>query len=159
MAEYNIRLKWQRDASVDFDYKTYNRKHTVFFFGGPKIEISSNPHLHRNPRFNSPEELFIASIASSYMLTFLSVAAKDNIIIDEYLDSATCLLNNLDDSKQAITEIILHPAIVFHTGHQPNKNVIKQLINSAKELCFIINSINANISVCPECTEIKSEKK
>ena len=63
MLMYNVHLDWKRDTE-DFQYNTYNRKHTLFFNGGPKIEISSSSNLIRNPQFHCPEELLIASLSS-----------------------------------------------------------------------------------------------
>lgn len=148
MYEYNVHLKWQRDSD-DFDYQTYNRKHSIHFYGGPKIEVSSAPDLYRNPQFQSPEELFIASVSSCFMLTFLSLAAKKNITVDNYIDDATCYRSSLVGKQQAITEITLRPIITFPKNRKPDEKSLNQLVKSAHDRCFIANSIIATITVNP----------
>jgi len=152
MFEYNVHLTWKRETE-DFDYKTYNRKHTVFFYGGPKIEISASPHFIRNPTYQSPEELLIAAVSSSYLLTFLSTAAKKGFIVNSYLDNATCHLEEVDENKSAVTEIILRPVIGFQKANKPDEIKLNQLFDSAYESCFIVNSLTASIAVRPEIVD------
>lgn len=149
MAEYNIHLDWKRDKN-DFDYKTYNRKHTVFFYGGPKLELNSAPGFHRNPQFHSPEELLIASLSSCFLLTFLSLACKQGFIINSYTDNATCTLALIEENKQAVTEINLRPVVSFSKETRPNKTVMKELFKKTHELCFVANSLKSEVTVSPE---------
>ena len=152
---YNVRLAWKRETD-DYNYKTYNRKHTVFFYGGPKLEISSSPDFLRNPQFQSPEELLVAAVSSCYLLTFLSITATKGIIVDSYQDNSTCVLGKVKQGKQGITQIILRPVILFKEGHKPDKDDIKQLFETAHDHCFIANSLKATITVTPECRESQS---
>lgn len=152
MSEYNIHLKWRRETE-DFDYKTYDRTHTVYFYGGPKIEVSSAPDLYRNPQFHTPEELFVASVSSCYMLTFLAIAAKKKYIIDEYIDCATCVLTEVESKRQSISEVILRPVVSFHKGSKPKESVGQKIFQTAHEVCFITNSIKATVSIIPQCKE------
>ena len=148
MSEYNIRLSWKRETD-DFDYKTYNRKHTVFFYGGPKIEVNSAPEYLRNPQFHSPEELLAAAISSCLLLTFLSSCAKKGIVVDTYQDNTTCILSEIEKDKQAITEVILRPLVSFPMESKPDRNTLHKLFNTAHEQCFIANSLNASITINP----------
>ncbi len=148
---YNVHLTWKRETE-DFNYKTYNRKHTVFFYGGPKLEVSSAPDFLRNPQFQTPEELLVAAVSSCYLLTFLSITAKQGFIVDSYLDNATCVLSNINGNKQAVTQITLRPVIAFKQGNKPDKNNMNQLIKTAHDDCFIANSLTATITVHPEYT-------
>ena len=149
---YNVRLVWKRETE-DFDYKNYNRQHTVFFYGGPKLEISSAPEFLRNPQFQSPEELLVAAVSSCFLLTFLSLASKKNLIVDSYQDNATCILGTISENKHAVTQIILHPVIAFKNENKPDRHTITQLFKSAHDNCFIANSLTATITVSPEYAE------
>lgn len=152
MYEYNVHLTWQRDSN-DFDYQTYNRKHCIHFYGGPKIEASSAPDLYRNPQYPSPEELFIASVSSAYMLTFLALTAKHNIIVDDYTDDATCCLSTVVGKQQAITEVTLRPVITFPKKSKPDEQILNELFRTARKHCFIANSVIADITVNPTTTD------
>lgn len=149
MAEfYNVHLNWKRETD-DFDYKTYNRKHTVVFYGGPKLNISSAPDFIRNPEFQSPEELLVAAVSSCYLLTFLSIAAKKGFVVDGYVDDATCILSKVGN-KQAITQVNLRPVIAFDKDHKPDMDSMTQIFEAAREHCFIANSLTATIFVNPQ---------
>ncbi|WED42385.1 OsmC family protein [Legionella cardiaca] len=148
MSEYNIRLAWKRDTE-DFDYKSYNRDHTVFFYGGPKIEVSSSPDFIRDPRFHTPEELLAAAVSSCYLLTFLSLAAKKGFIIDNYHDNATCFLGSTEKNAPAITEITLRPVITFSKENRPDKDHLKQLFTETHNHCLVANVLTVNITVNP----------
>ena len=152
---YNVRLAWERETK-DYDYKTYNRKHTVFFYGGPKLEVSSSPDFLRNPQYQSPEELLIAAVSSCYLLTFLSITASKGIIIDSYQDNSTCVLGKVKEGKQGITQVILRPVIVFKEGNKPDKEDIKKLFQMAHDHCFIANSLTVKITVTPQCRDAQS---
>lgn len=145
MSEYNVHLKWQR-TTADFDYETYDRKHTVFFYGGPKIEMDSAPNMVRNPQFQTPEELLIAALSSCFMLTFLSLAANEHLIVNSYQDNATCVLG-LNEAK--VIEVILRPSLVFEQGYKPEKAVLTRLFKTAREHCFIANSLATDVTVNP----------
>lgn len=145
MLMYNIHLNWSRDTD-DFEYETYHRKHTVFFNGGPKIEIDSSVNLIRNPHFQCPEELLIASLSSSFMLTFLSICSKEGLVVNTYLGQAYC---HLDEKKNMISEIILCPEVVFEKGFTPDKKNLLNLFKRAHSLCFIANSLKTPININP----------
>lgn len=143
MPEYNIRLLWERGTN-DFNYQTYSRKHTVFFYGGPKLEINSSSHFIRNPQYHSPEELLTASLSSCFLLTFLSLCAKQGYIVDSYSDQATC---TIDEIKHAVSDIVLSPVVSFKKENKPDKKTIDQLFETTHNFCFIANSLKSTITV------------
>lgn len=145
MLMYNIHLNWKRETE-DFQYDTYNRKHTVFFNGGPKIEIDTSPHFIRNPHFQCPEELLIASLSSCFLLTFLSICCKQGFVIDSYSGQGYCHLN---EKQHCISEIILCPVVTFSSTDQPDKQTMHDLFKQTHERCFIANSLKVPISVNP----------
>ncbi len=145
MLMYNIHLDWKRETE-DFEYNTYNRKHTVFFNGGPKIEINSSSNYLRNPQFHCPEELLIASLSSCMLLTFLSVCSKEGYILNSYFAQGYC---HLDEKKHCISELILCPALLFEEHKKPDQTTLQHLFNKAHEDCFIANSLNVKVTINP----------
>ena len=143
MPEYNIRLLWERGAE-DFNYQTYSRKHTVFFYGGPKLEVNSSPHFMRNPQFHCPEELLTASLSSCFLLTFLSLCAKEGYTVDSYSDRATCVI---DEINHTVSHIVLSPAVSFKKENTPDKKAMEKLFEATHSLCFIANSLKSSITV------------
>lgn len=145
MSDYNVRLEWQR-VTPDFNYESYNRKHTVYFYGGPKIEVSSSANLMRNPQFQAPEELLAASVASCFLLTFLALCCKQGYTIDKYSDKATCVV---DETIHAISDVILRPEIMFSKDRVPDSVTLESLFKEAQACCFIANTLKATISFNP----------
>ncbi len=145
MLMYNVHLDWKRDTE-DFQYNTYNRKHTLFFNGGPKIEIDSSANFIRNPQFHSPEELLIASLSSCLLLTFLSICCKEGYIINSYFAQGYC---QLDEKQHRVSDIVLCPVISFEGHTKPEKKILEELFNQAHKDCFIINSLKTEIRINP----------
>lgn len=154
MLTYNIHLQWDRDTE-DFSYRNYNRKHTVFFNGGPKIEINSSSHFLRNPQFHSPEELLIASLSSCFLLTFLSICSKKKYIVDSYTAQGFC---HIDEHNKIITDIVLSPIVLFEKNSKPDKKTMKELFDEAHNLCIIANSFKAPIRISPNFADDDSPK-
>lgn len=145
MSDYNVRLQWQR-VTPDFQYHSYDRKHTIYFYGGPKIDISSSANLVRNPQFQTPEELLTAAVASCFLLTFLSQCCKQGYVVNHYNDKATCIL---DETIRAVSEVILRPEICFQNDKKPDEGSLQKLLKDAHAACFIANTLKADISVNP----------
>jgi len=79
MSEYHATIEWKRETA-DFDYKTYNRSHSLSFDGGIRVPGSAAPgNVPRSARGAlgvDPEQAFVASLSSCHMLWFLSLAAQ-----------------------------------------------------------------------------------
>ena len=60
MTVFYTELAWTR-SSPDFDYKTYNRNHTIYYANGAvDIEASAAPEYQGDASLPNPEELFIS---------------------------------------------------------------------------------------------------
>jgi peroxiredoxin-like protein len=149
-----INIAWKR-TTKDFDYKTYNRAHTVHFSGGSTTEVSAAPEYLGEPSLANPEEMLVAAISSCFMLTFLAVAATKNITIDSYIDKATGELTKNTDGKMSITEVTLHPEITFPPNQTPTTTVLRQLLEKAHANCFITNSVKTVVHIKPVLSEIE----
>lgn len=147
--EYKARVNWKRHGTA-FDTKSYNRTHYVYFGGGVAIEASSAPEFLGNAELPNPEELFISSISSCFMLTFLYWAATRNLIVNEYTAEAVGTLTKNSEGKMAITEVIIKPSIMFHEDRPPEPAVLNELFKKAHDNCFISNSVKSKITIQSE---------
>jgi organic hydroperoxide reductase OsmC/OhrA len=59
----------------------------------PPIEVAVAPEFFGHPHIASPEELFVASVASCHMAYFLGVAEKMRVKFEEYICHATGILS------------------------------------------------------------------
>ena len=74
MSAHKASIQWKR-ITEDFNIKTYNRNHEVRFENGVTISSSATVAFNGNPELNNPEELFVASVVVSHMLTFFAVSS------------------------------------------------------------------------------------
>ena len=145
MSEHRINLCWKR-ATPDFDYKTYNREHTVTFKNGRPLEMSAAPAYKGDSSKVDPEEAFVASLSSCHMLTFLAMAAGRKLVVDSYVDDAVGYLETNADGNLAITRVILRPRIAFG-GPAPDAATVQALHDKAHHGCFIANSVKTEVTV------------
>ena len=121
VSHYTATVVWERNGAA-FSDKRYSRAHRWIFDGGIELSASPSPHVVRPPMAVEEaverEEAFVASLASCHMLSFLYVAGKRGYVVESYRDEATGTLAKNADSKMAMTEVTLHPAVAF-AGERP----------------------------------------
>jgi organic hydroperoxide reductase OsmC/OhrA len=151
MSEYTATIYWQRLGAVFTDNK-YSRAHEWRFDGGVTVPGSSSPHVVRvplsDPSAVDPEEAFVASLSSCHMLFFLSLAAKDGLVIDSYEDRAVGVMARNEAGKLAMTVVTLRPKVVF-AGRQPSAEQLADLHHRSHDECFIASSVKTDVRCEP----------
>lgn len=93
-------IAWERGKWADFPGK-YPREHLWHFAGGAKFRASESPLLtpegYRDNTKLDAEKLYVATIASSHMLTWLEIAFGMEIDVGSNLDSAHGIMSELMD--------------------------------------------------------------
>ncbi|MBV9576495.1 MAG: OsmC family protein [Gammaproteobacteria bacterium] len=143
--KYSATVVWHRH-SEPFTVKTYDRTHHIHFGGGFSVEASSAPEYLGKAELPNPEELFVASISSCFMLTFLYWAATKGFIVNEYHAKAEGTLGKNSEAKMAMTEVIITPKVSF-SEKIPDPDALKELFDKAHENCFISSSVKTKISI------------
>lgn len=145
-------VHWQRDAQPFIDRK-YSRAHIWQFDGGVSVPASSSPAVVRVPLSREdavdPEEALIASLSSCHMLTFLDVAARAGLRIDDYRDAATAEMAKNAKGKWFVSKVTLKPEITWSGDKRPDDAQIAELHHKAHEECFIANSVLTEVAVEP----------
>jgi organic hydroperoxide reductase OsmC/OhrA len=153
MSEHVAIVRWENHQEA-FTNNQYSREHTWSFDGGVKIPASASPHIvpvpYSNPACVDPEEAFVASLSSCHMLFFLSIAAKKQFKVEQYIDRAIGIMDKDEAGNLAITEVHLHPEVTFNGTHLPTSIQIEAMHNQAHHLCFLANSVKANITIQSE---------
>lgn len=108
----------------------------------PDIEISTPPEFKGNPGTWTPEDLFVASINTCIMTTFLHHADKQRINFFSYTSDAEGVLERLGD-KFMFSKIIVRPEILVNSNDECEK--VKSLIEFSKQRCLISNSIKSEV--------------
>jgi len=151
MAQHSSTILWQRDDNASFADHRYSRSHTWHFDGGAVVPGSSSPHVvpepYSDPAGVDPEEAFVASLSSCHMLWFLDIVARAGWVVDSYRDDAVGTLARNAEGQQAMTRVVLHPAVQFAPGKSPTHEELQALHHRAHASCFIANSVKTEV-VC-----------
>ena len=146
MSEHVVDVSWSRGGH-EFTYQTYSRDHKWRFDGGVTVPGSANPaYLGTDSGSVDPEEAFVAALSSCHMLTFLAIAAKKRFVVDSYVDHAVGVMAKNEAGRIAITQVKLHPQIVF-AGETPDEATLERMHHLSHEQCFIANSVTTEVLV------------
>ena len=121
--------------------------HRVEFENRPALEVAAAPQYKGDPTKHNPEELFLASLVSCQMLTYLVLATRAGVGVSAYEDRAEATLT-MADRRMRITEVVLHPRITI--AAQADENKARALVDAAHEGCFIANSVACTVRAEPE---------
>lgn len=156
MSEHKAIICWKR-TTPDFLKGRYSREHTWSFDGGAVIAASPSPSVvpapYSNPSCVDPEEAYVASIASCHMLTFLYLACQQGFQVDSYDDQAIGTMTKNENKIPWVSEVSLHPRIVYSGGKTPSRADEERLHHLAHEQCFIANSIKTHVKICADSNE------
>ena len=150
MSKHTAAIEWLR-GEQDFLDGRYSRVHRVLFDGGVSFEGSPSPSVVRAPMSSEqavdPEEMFVASLASCHMLTFLHEAQKAGFRVDHYSDLAEGELGKTAAGRWAVIRVTLRPEVRFHADHAADEAALAELHHKAHEGCFIANAVSIPVEV------------
>jgi len=152
MSNHTAVITWQRNGAA-FKDDRYSRSHRWAFDGGIEVPASASPHVVPLPYSVAaaidPEEAFVASLSSCHMLWFLSIAAGQGFVVENYRDSATGEMGKNDDGRLAMIRVILRPEVSFSGDKRPSANQRAAMHDEAHERCFIANSVKTVVRCVP----------
>ena len=148
-ADHLATIDWTRGEWMDRPGK-YSRQH-MWVLAGAKLKASDSgallPAAFRDKVVINPHNMFVATIASAHMLTWLHIAFGMGIEIQSYVDRACGVLSEIDDGDCWLSEVILHPKISFKANQDVSPEVIAHIHDLAHQHCFIARSIKTKVSV------------
>jgi len=129
----------------------YSREHTWHLAGGTTLKASDTaamvPEGYRDKIKLNPENLFVATIASAHMLSWLHVAFQMRVEVESYRDPAAAVLTELSEGVYWVSEVILNPTIRFAVSQEVTPAALARIHELAHEQCFIANSIKTKVTV------------
>jgi peroxiredoxin-like protein len=133
--------------SKTYTYKTSVRwegekRGTIATQGKTDISVATPPEFKGPEGIWSPEDLFVASVNTCLMTTFLAFIDRAGLIPVEYQSDAEGKLE-LGSTGFSFTEITLRPTIVVKTEEDRTK--ARELIEKAEKNCLISNSIKSQV--------------
>lgn len=149
MSEHRATIHWQNSMPA-MDYEQFSRDHTwTVKEGHLAVPASSAPAYQGNPERMDPEDALVAALASCHMLTFLAIAARRRLVVQDYSDAAVGFLEADAEGRLAITRVELRPRVRFAPGTELSAEDHGKLHDKAHRACFIANSVKSAVTCVP----------
>lgn len=97
----------------------------------------------------SPEHLFVSSVSSCFMTTFVAIAGYSKLKFEDLDIKAVGKIDKVD-GKFAVTEITLEPELVIEEEKYKDKAI--RIMEKAEAACLITRSIKTEINFKPKVT-------
>jgi len=133
---YKTKVTWLSDKKVETTVE-----------GKPPLKVATPPEFGGPEGIWSPEELFLASINSCLLTTFLAIAERHNLRFISYESYAEGTVE-MSGGRYMFTRVILRPKITVDSQEMaPN---IRRALEGAEKRCFISNSVKSQVTVEPQ---------
>jgi len=120
------------------DYASYSRDYEIEIEGKPTLAGSADKPFRGDPELHNPEDLMLAALATSHMLSYLAKCSRADIHVVSYRDEAVATMS-AEGGPMRFTDVLLKPAVTISSGEV---FLAKRLHVGAREECFIANSVN-----------------
>ncbi len=133
MYNYEINLTWNHDRKGTVSSPVLNEV----------VEVATPPEFPKGmPGIWSPEHLFVASVSSCLMTTFLAVAENSKLSFQQFSCNAVGKLEKID-GKMMISTITLYPEVVIEDAGQEEKAL--RILTMSEKACLISNSVASKV--------------
>jgi len=142
---YSADVLWYRSQE-----SAGSTKHSVVFPAKKEIHVSAPSQFNGDASQIHPEELFVSSIASCHMLTYLWLCDKNHLDVLSYRDHAKGTLVFEHNGVACIKTIELSPVIEFDSkGEEGTRGLAIRLLHETAHYCFLFNSVKSEVAVSP----------
>jgi len=114
----------------------------------PVIAIDAPPEFEGHEGKWTPEHLFVASVNSCFMMTFLALAQYSKLPIVSFRSTATAKLEKLQGSGYQFIEVVIKPIVVIASAQDLART--SRILAKAKDNCFVTNAIKIAVKLEPE---------
>jgi len=138
---YKLALKWNGNKGAGTaDYKAYGREYSVEIDNKEILHGSSDPSFRGDKTKHNPEDMLVTALSSCHMLSYLHVCTRGGVVVVDYIDNATGLMETTPDGAGRFLEVTLNPVVTVADQSMVEK--ANEFHKKANELCFIANSVN-----------------
>lgn len=132
---YEVNLNWAADRKGNLSSPVLNES----------IEVATPPEFNKGmPGIWSPEHLYVASVSSCLMTTFLAIAEFSKLDFITLKVAATGKLEKIE-GKFMMSEIILKPILTVPEGTSAEK--AERILHKSEAACLISNSIKSKVTL------------
>ena len=114
----------------------------------PNLQVDAPPEFKGHEGVWTPEHLFVASVNSCFMTTFLAIAENSKLEFVKFLADAEGKLEKVEGQGLMITHITLRPQLVVK--HSRDTERALRIFEKAEKHCLISNSIRTETSLVPQ---------
>jgi peroxiredoxin-like protein len=114
----------------------------------PTLEVVAPPEFQGHEGSWTPEHLYVASVNSCFMTTFLAIAHNSKLEVVSFSAAAMGKLEKVEGAGYQMTEIVLKPRLVI--GNSRDLDRAARILEKAEKNCFISNSIKTAVKLEPE---------
>lgn len=114
----------------------------------PSLKVDAPPEFKGHEGVWTPEHLFVASVNSCFMTTFLAIAENSKLEFVSFSAGAKGKLEKLADQGFVMTEITLQPKLVLSSARDAER--ASRILGKAEKNCLISNSIKAKTKLEPQ---------
>lgn len=145
---YNATIVWTGNSGTGTDnYKSYERSHKIIIENKSDILCSSDPAFRGDKTKHNPEELLLSAVSSCHMLWYLHLCSEAGVVVVDYTDSATGIMDEGSNGSGRFTKVTLNPVVTVTENAMVDK--ANELHKKANEFCFIANSVNFPVTHHP----------
>ena len=146
---YQTAIQWTGNKGSGTDHYThYERDFNISIGDKPIIHGSSDPAFRGDKNKYNPEDMLVSALSSCHMLWYLHLCSIEGVVVVEYTDYATGIMEERKDGSGCFTEVVLNPRVIDSLESKLPKAT--ELHAVANQMCFIANSVNFPIKHHPE---------
>ncbi len=146
--KYKVQINWTGNNGSGTDhYKNFERSHHIKVDNKADILGSSDPAFRGDKTKHNPEELLLASISSCHMLWYLHLCSEAGVIVIDYIDNATAIMEETANGSGRFIEATLNPIVTVKENSMIDK--ANEIHKKANQFCFIANSLNFTVKHNP----------
>ena len=113
----------------------------------PSLKVDAPPEFKGHAGVWTPEHLFVASVNSCFMTTFLAIAENSKLDFVSFSADAEGKLEKLTGQGFVMTEITLRPKLILRNARDAER--ASRILGKAEKSCLISNSIKARTKLQP----------
>lgn len=145
---YSIDLEWTGNRGTGTSgYKQYGRDHIMRAVGKPEIAGSADRAFFGDVERWNPEEMLVAALSQCHLLSYLHVASSNGVVVVEYTDAASGVMEQTADGGGHFSSVTLRPIVTISAG---DPALAIALHEEANAMCFIASSVNFPVGHEPQ---------
>jgi peroxiredoxin-like protein len=114
----------------------------------PDIEVDAPAEFQGHEGSWTPEHLYVASVNSCFMTTFLAIAENSKLEVLSFCAAARGKLEKVEGVGYQMTEIVLRPRLVIRDSRDLER--ASRILEKAEKNCLISKSIKTVVKLEPK---------